>query len=113
MKATLHKVNRRVMAVCFALLVLMAFNACQKLGDIFDHHSGKGNKPSSYSSEVIQKWATLQLRLMKNAAGVPNHALGRHYAYSGIAAWESIAPGLPGYVQLKNEWNGLQACSEP
>jgi hypothetical protein len=109
MKSTLNKVNRKVMSVCFATLVLITgFSSCHKLDDVFDHHNpGKGDKPTSFSSEVIQKWAAMQLRLMKNGTGVPNHALGRHYAYAGIAAWESIAPGMPAYVQLKNEWNGL------
>jgi hypothetical protein len=109
MKSTLYKVNRKVMSVCFATLVLITgFSSCHKLDDIFDHHNpGKGNKPNSFSSEVIQKWAAMQLRLMKNGTGVPNHGLGRHYAYTGIAAWESIAPGMPAYTQLKNEWNGL------
>lgn len=109
MKSTLNKVNRRTMSVYFATLILVVgFSACQKFGDVFDHHNGnKGDKPSSFSSETIEKWAALQLRLMKNTTGVPNHAFGRHYAYSGIAAWESIAPGMPGYVQLKDQWNGL------
>ncbi len=109
MKSTLIKVNRKTMSVYFATLILITgFSACQKFGDIFDHHNGgKGDKPSSFSSEVIEKWAALQLRLMKNTTGVPNHAFGRHYAYSGVAAWESIAPGMPGYVQLKDQWNGL------
>jgi membrane-associated phospholipid phosphatase len=109
MKSTLIKVNRKIMPVCFATLVLiMGFSSCNKFDDIFDHHNpGKGNKPTSYSSEVIEKWAAMQLRLIKNTTGVPNHAFGRHYAYTGVAAFESIAAGLPAYAQLKNEWNGL------
>jgi hypothetical protein len=108
MKPILSKVNRQKWAVYFAALTLvLSIGACHKFEDIFDHHNpGKGDKPSAFSSEVIQKWSVLQSRLMRNIAG-PNHGFGRHYAYSGIAAWESIAPGMPASVQLKKEWNGL------
>jgi hypothetical protein len=47
---------------------------------------------------------TLQLRLMKNATGIPNQAFARPFAYSGIAALESLAPGLPAWDY---KWNGL------
>jgi hypothetical protein len=108
MKATLTKVSGKTMSVYFVTLILiLGLSSCHKFDDIFNHQPGKGDKPNSYSSEVIRKWAALQVRLMKNATGVPNHAFGRHYAYSGVAAWESIAPGMPGYAQLKSEWNGL------
>ena len=108
MKPILSKANRQKWAVYFAAIMLvLTIGACQKFDDIFDHHNpGKGDKPSSFSSEVIQKWAVLQSRLMRNTAG-PNHGFARHYAYSGIAVWESIAPGMPASVQLKKEWNGL------
>jgi len=49
---------------------------------------------------------TLQIRLMKNATGVPNQGFGRHFAYSGVAALESLAPGLPANY-WDNKWNGL------
>lgn len=108
MKPILSKVSRQKKTVYFAALTLaLGIGSCQKFDDIFDHHNpGKSGKPTSYSSEVIQKWASLQVRLMKNTAG-PNHGFTRHFAYSGIAAWESIAPGMPASVQLKKEWNGL------
>ncbi len=65
------------------------------------------NKPSSYPAVVIDKWITLQLRLMRNATGIANHAFSRHFAYSGIAALESLAPGFSGHEKWNNKWNGL------
>ncbi len=106
MKLASQGVRRTTIAFFISATVAMAsFSACEKL-DIFDHHPGKGNKPTSFSSEVVEKWLALQLRLVKNATG-PNHGFSRHFAYSGIAAWESIAPGLPASAQLKKDWNGL------
>jgi hypothetical protein len=62
------------------------------------------NHPGSYSSEVLHKWMTLQLRLMRNATGLPNQAFSRHFAYAGVAALESLAPG---YTKWHSKWNGL------
>lgn len=62
---------------------------------------------SQYSSDVIDKWITMQLRLMRDVTGIANVAFSRYYAYSGIAALESLVPGLPGKYVLSNKWNGL------
>ena len=48
---------------------------------------------SQFSSEVIDKWITMQLRLDRDAVGIPNNAFSRYYAYSGVAAFAAVAPG--------------------
>jgi hypothetical protein len=51
---------------------------------------------------------TMQLRLMRNATGIANHAFSRHFAYAGVAAFESLRPGLHGQpLQWSDKWNGL------
>jgi len=50
---------------------------------------------------------TLQIRLMRNATGIPNQAFSRPFAYSGIAALESIAPALNPIDGFQHKWNGL------
>lgn len=62
---------------------------------------------SQYSAEVVDKWLGLQLRLMKNSTGIPNHGLSRQYAYAGIAALEAVAPGLHPASHAYRKWNGL------
>ncbi len=50
----------------------------------------------------------MQLRLMRNATGIANHAFSRHFAYAGVVAFESLRPGLPGQsLQWSDKWNGL------
>jgi hypothetical protein len=49
--------------------------------------------PSLYSSDVIDKWMTLEIRIYKDATGISNGAFSRPFAYSGITAYESIDPG--------------------
>lgn len=106
MTTIFFKLNRLFTAVYFLLISLtVLLSACNKThkDDPFknSHHA------SSYSSEVLDKWMTLQLRLMRNATGIPNHGLSRHFAYAGVAALESLAPGSPEYAKWSAKWNGL------
>ena len=93
--------NRRLVSFFLpATISVLLFGSCKK-----DDHFPHGTHPSLYSSEVLDKWMTLQLRLMKNATGIPNQAFSRPFAYAGIAALESLSPGLP--ANWDNKWNGL------
>ena len=91
--------NRHSIAAVFLLasLSILSFTSCKKDKDDLDH-------PSSHSAEVLDKWMTLQMRLMRNAVGIPNHGLARHFAYTGVAAVEALAPGSHTYHK---KWNGL------
>jgi hypothetical protein len=89
-----------------ALLMIILFS-CTK------HEAGPhDSKPvSNYPNGVLDKWIVLQVRLMRDATGIPNNAFARPYAYSGIAAYESIAPGLSD-ESLKIRWNGLSTLPQ-
>ena len=104
MTTTFVQLNRHSIAtyITTATLVLLLFGACKK-----DNKGNEKNKAYAYSSEVLDKWMTLQLRLMRNAAGIPNHGLARHFAYSGIAAIEALEPGMRGHQKWNRKWNGL------
>lgn len=68
----------------------------------------EGKSASSYSSNVLDKWMTIQIRLMRNATGIANQAFSRQYAYAGVAALESLSPGLSGdFKKWHSKWNGL------
>ena len=87
---------------------LIFFNSCNKIGEINEHQN-----PASYSSDVLDKWMSMQIRLMKNSTGIPNHGLARHFAYSGVAALESIKPALPSLNKWSSKWNGLTGLPVP
>jgi len=91
--------------ILFFILVIGSFTACHKSDDPF---RGR-NDPSFYSSDVIDKWMTLEIRIYKNATGIGNGAFSRPFAYSGISAYESIDPGLASW---KNKYNGLSGLPE-
>lgn len=87
-----------------AVISILLLASCKK-----DNYSNeqKHNHASRHSSEVLDKWMTMQLRLMRNATGIPNQAFSRHFAYAGVAAFESLRPGLNGSKNWLNKWNGL------
>src|SRR5215204_4659956 len=85
-----------------ALLTIVILSACNKTNEFKNK-----NKPGSYPADVINKWITLQVRLMRNATGIPNQAFSRPYAYAGIAALESLAPTLPASSQWTKKWSSL------
>ncbi|PWT78246.1 MAG: hypothetical protein C5B59_02155 [Bacteroidetes bacterium] len=83
----------------------ISFATCTKQG----RNVGNGDKASDFSSDVLDKWMVMQIRLMRDEVGIPNVNFTRPYAYSGIAALESIAPGIPGNEGFSITWNGLGA----
>lgn len=92
-----------------AVTLLIILGSCKKNNDPV---TDAGQHASSYNAEVLDKWMTIQLRLMRNATGIPNQAFSRQYAYAGITALESLAPGIPGYTIWRSKWNGLKGLPE-
>lgn len=86
--------------VCL-IMAIACFTGCRRSADDFRDSLGRA---SSFSSDVIDKWMTLEIRLFKNAKGISNGAFSRPFAYSGITAYESTDPGEDSW---KNKYNGL------
>jgi hypothetical protein len=99
MTKTSFQMNRHFIATMLTAVLILG--ACSKTDDRSANHA------SGYSSDVMDKWMTVQIRLMKNATGIPNQAFSRHFSYAGIAALESIRPGLTGQTKWAGNWNGL------
>ncbi len=98
--------NRVLLTAVFITTTASAlfFVSCNKHDD---HDSYPPSKAGSYYADVLDKWMTVQLRLMANATGIPNQAFSRHFAYAGVAAFESLRPGLNANKLLQPSWNGL------
>ncbi len=102
--------NRRIATglLMASLSTMIVVSSCKK-----NDHPNHGQHPAAQSSEVLDKWMTMQLRLMRNATGIANHAFSRHYTYAGIAALESISPGLSSNLKKYRKWNGLTGLPTP
>jgi len=102
---TINIVKMKLIIYAFLLpiVISISFLSCTKPEEI----TRPNQLPFSHSSEVLDKWMGLQIRLMRNATGISNHGLSRHFAYTGVAALESLAPGLPAHNRWNTKWNGL------
>jgi hypothetical protein len=105
MKRLLTPCKKPTLKGWFLCLILSScgFYSCHKQ----DHFPFSANEASKFSSDVIDKWITMQIRLERDAVGITNVAFVRYYAYSGIAAFEAIAPGNPTGMLEVPKWNGL------
>jgi hypothetical protein len=104
---TIFKLSRQTLAswLIVAASVITVMASCKKETN---NPVDEEKNASSYSSDVLDKWMTMQIRLMRNATGIPNQAFSRHYAYAGITALESLKPGVTGTnKKWSNKWNGL------
>ena len=68
---------------------------------------GHLKQTKTYTSDVAIAWMNMQLRLMSTTSGIPNVAFTRPYAYSGIALYEAVEPGMPAYQSLEGQLSGL------
>ena len=109
MTTTSSKRSRHSIAYSFVIIlsVMVTLISCKKNGDY--HH----NKSSRYSAEVLEKWMTMQIRLIKNATGIQNQAFSRHFVYAGIAAVEALAPDMAAHSRWSGNWNGLSGLPTP
>jgi hypothetical protein len=96
------------------LFILLSLSACQKdfpigggKGDGDKGHLGQTN---TYSSDVAFKWIDMQLRLYRtNATPIGGLPPARYFAYSAIALYESVVPGMPSYQTLSGQLTGMPA----
>jgi PAP2 superfamily len=61
-----------------------------------------------FSAEVPTAWFDLSLRLVQSATGFSPPVASRAFAYSGLALYESVAPGMPGSRSLARLFTGLR-----
>lgn len=73
---------------------------------------GHLKQAKTYSSEVVTKWMDLQLRVIRTTPGMPPPTNSRFFAYSGVALYESVVPGMPEYQSLSGQLTGLTAMVE-
>lgn len=87
--------------------------ACTMLTVSCTDHDGPQIPAEPVSSpEVVTTWLTMQLKIAQVMPASPP-VTARRWAYSGVALWESLQPGLPGYQSIAPQLNGLPALPQP
>lgn len=70
---------------------------------------GHLKQTKTFSSEVVVSWINLQLTMLRLPlpAGTGTQVTDRVQAYSGIALYEAVMPGMPAYQTLHGQLAGL------
>ncbi|MDQ3550978.1 MAG: vanadium-dependent haloperoxidase [Bacteroidota bacterium] len=107
-----------------SLFLLTAFFSCKKETDNnhFAHQENvtkSGNtyghlkQTKTYTSEVLQDWIKLNMQLLRtNASKLNNFVMIHHWAYSSIALYEAVVPGMPEYQTLSKQLNEMPSMPE-
>ena len=69
--------------------------------------NGLLQQTKTFSSEVVLKWMEMQLRVIRTTAGMPPATNSRLFAYSGVALYESVLPGMPAFQTLSGQLTNL------
>ena len=96
--------------ILLATISIFIFSSCQRqidkairqeeIATAPNNNNGHGHlqQTNKYSSDVALKWIDMQLRLFRtNATPIGGLPPQRYYAYSAIALYESVVPGMPAY----------------
>jgi membrane-associated phospholipid phosphatase len=91
-------------------IALLLLGACNKKDVAVDKNQEYGKQTKTYSSEVLQEWIKFDLQLLRaNASKLNNFVMMHHWAYSSIALYEAISPGMPAYQTLASQLNEMPA----
>ncbi|HEX9386728.1 MAG TPA: hypothetical protein VF918_10455, partial [Anaerolineales bacterium] len=103
-----------------AFLILLAYASALMLGGVY---RAAGAQPvatppftardaSQFSAEVPLAWFDLAYSLVRDEALSPPVA-SRTFGYLGVALYEALVPGMPGYQSLAGQLNDLQTLPKP
>jgi hypothetical protein len=103
MQAFLKLVPLPTIGATFRLLLIGSLLITSSCSD----HLNPSPTPSAYPADVALSWMNMQLRLIRTTPLTVANALARPIAYSGIAGYESVVPGMTNYKSLAGQLNGL------
>jgi hypothetical protein len=90
-------------------MAILLLNSCHKLDEfvssenLYNSH-GHLHQTKNYSSDVVLKWMDMQLHLFRtNPTPIGGLPPTRYYAYSAIALYESVVPGMPAFQSLSGQ----------
>ncbi len=90
----------------YLILIVFVLASCQK-----GHPGFPG--PVKNDSRLITDWIGLHLQVIRNTTGVTHIAYSRHFAYTGVALYESLVKGTPQYKSIASRLNGIVTMPSP
>ena len=96
--------------LCLLLFGILFVFSCKKNDIESDNNDKHSKQTKTYSSEVLASWIKLDLQLLRsNAAKLNNFVMMHHWAYSSIALYEAVVPGMPSYQTLAGQLHEMPA----
>lgn len=90
------------------LSAIVLFVCCTKQDSGQENDHGTGTK--ACPSDVLKAWIKLDLQLLRsNDAKLNNFVMMHHWAYSSIALYEAVVPGMPSHQSLSGQLNKMPA----
>ena len=97
--------SKRLLFFGISSLFLSSFflTSCKKDVDL----TPSSKAADTYSADVATKWVDLELKLIKTTAGYTPPIAARALGYTGLALYETVVPGMSGYVSLAGQLKDL------
>lgn len=101
------------------LLVVISLAACQKkeiaspleiaaLQSRNDEANGHLKQTKTFSSDVVKQWLAVQTSMLYRPSGNPFGLNSpRYMAYTGVALYEAVVPGMPAYQSLYGQLTNM------
>lgn len=110
MNTQLHRCLKQLSVVTSLILL---FASCKKNIDAVTDEVFPSKATKIFSSQVVSDWINFDLRLLRtNATQLNNFIMMQHWAYSSIALYEAVVPGMPGYTTLAGQLNEMPVMPE-
>ncbi len=95
--------------------VTMFFTGCEEFPHVPSNGEGRPglDLTKKYAADVGIQWVNLQQRLIKSTPGFDPLVASRSFAYSGLALYESVLKGMPGYVSVASPRIGTNINEVP
>jgi membrane-associated phospholipid phosphatase len=89
-------------------LLAVVFVACNAIISIAQTPA-VASPADAYSNAVVTEWMSLALSITQQTPGFSPPVAARALGYLGLTVYESIAPGMPGYISLAGQLNELSS----
>jgi hypothetical protein len=101
---------KQFLRLAMALFLFGLVTACDP-----DREDEINTLPSAdlYDSDLTLEWMKLTLKLTKETAGFTPPVAARMFGYVGLALYEAVRPGMPGYLSLGGQVTGLSTVDLP
>ena len=111
------------LVACCLFAGITFFSSCKKAPDLTkqnediissakdDNEHGHLKQTKTFSSDVVVSWQNMQLTMLRVPlpAGTGSQGTDRVQAYTGIALYEAVVPGMPAYQSLSGQLTDFPA----